>query len=53
MAANQNASKSEFEKKREELEKVFHPISAKLYGQGQPGPQGNQGFPGADQHQYQ
>lgn len=42
MASNQNASKNEYEKKREELEKVFHPISAKIYGAGA-GQQG--GFP--------
>lgn len=40
LASNPNASKNEYDAKRSDLEKIFHPISQKIYGQGQ-------GFPGA------
>jgi len=36
---NPSAEKEEFDKKKEELEKVIHPIMGKLYPQGQPGGQ--------------
>ena len=41
MVSNPNASQKEYETQRQDLEKIFHPISSKIYGQ-----QG-QGFPGA------
>jgi hypothetical protein len=41
---NTTAEKEEFDKKKEELEKVVHPIMSKLYPQGQQG-----GTPPGDQ----
>lgn len=32
LASNPNASKNEYDAKRTELEKIFHPISQKIYG---------------------
>jgi len=41
---NTTAEKEEFDKKKEELEKIIHPIMSKLYPQGsQPGQPGQQG----------
>jgi len=50
---NPTAEKEELDKKKEELEKVVHPIMSKLYPQGQPGQPGpgpgqGQGQPGTE-----
>eukprot|EP01098_Paradermamoeba_levis_P004992 TRINITY_DN211_c0_g2_i2.p1 TRINITY_DN211_c0_g2~~TRINITY_DN211_c0_g2_i2.p1 ORF type:complete len:675 (-),score=321.95 TRINITY_DN211_c0_g2_i2:153-2177(-) len=44
--ANQNADKETYEKKKEDLEKVCHPIITKLYQAGAGGAGGAGGFPG-------
>jgi len=46
---NPSSDKEELDKKKEELEKIVHPIMSKLYPQGQPGGQQQPGQPGTEQ----